>query len=775
MSEKAGLSPKAYEVCDGKDYPSFVAPEVNLAEFTLKAVVIGMLIGGVFGAANAYLGLKVGLTVSASIPAAVMAVAIFRIFFKDGTILETNMVQTVGSAGESLAAGVIFTIPALFIWGVEPSRLEITVIAIIGGLIGVLFMIPLRRYLIVQEHGKLPYPEGTACAEVLVAGQGDLSKAKTLFQGMGIGALYQALMHERLFGLWSKEPSTHIPRFKGAEIGAEVTPELLGVGYIIGPQISAIMLSGGMLGWLVLIPLIYLFGDQVAAPIYPETSQLINSMEPGQIWSRYIRYIGAGGVAFAGIFSLLKSIPVILSSFRAGFSSLGKNAGEAEEIRTQQDLPMKTIFIGSAVLAVLIAVFLQMAVFHSLVTSIGAAFLIVLFGFFFVTVSSRIVGLLGSSSNPISGMTIATLLLTCVIFILAGLAGMPNVKVAVLTVGAFVCIAAAIAGDTSQDLKTGFLIGATPRYQQIGEFFGVIASGLTMGFVMYLLKDAITTGELPAPQANLMKLVIDGVIGGNLPWNLVFCGVFIAVCVELLGINSLAFAVGLYLPLSLSVPIMAGGIIRWVLELRKNDPNLEEKRETGVLYSSGLIAGAALTGVMIMVLLGFAETSPKLLESINRPGLHLTAKNVLIQEVNGQPASGSYYKVSASEFADTSAIVDQISQSRVELQKQKTVATPDEAAIALTQAKIDKLSAELNAAKSKTMMVKFLIDGQVASEEISMGKWEKLYVSAENGKIKLSGATENHNFFGVLAFLLLAASLAYFAMRRPEKSPEQNS
>ena len=770
MSDKEGLSPKAYEVCDGKDYPSFVSPGESPAEFTLKAVIIGMLIGGVFGAANAYLGLKVGLTVSASIPAAVMAVAIFRIFFKDGTILETNIVQTVGSAGESLAAGVIFTIPALFIWGVEPSKLEITVIAIIGGLIGVLFMIPLRKFLIVQEHGKLPYPEGTACAEVLVAGQGDLSKAKTLFQGMGIGALYQALMHNRLLGLWSKEPSSHIPGFKGAEIGAEVTPELLGVGYIIGPKIAAIMLSGGALGWLVLIPLIYLFGDQVSTPIYPETSTLISNMEPGLIWSRYIRYIGAGGVAFAGIFSLIKSIPVILSSFKAGFSSLGKNSSEADEPRTQQDLPMNVILIGSAILVILISIVLKGSIFPSLGASIGAAFLIVLFGFFFVTVSSRIVGLLGSSSNPISGMTIATLLLTCVIFILAGLADMPNVKVAVLTVGAFVCIAAAIAGDTSQDLKTGFLIGATPKFQQIGEFFGVIASGLTMGFVMYLLKDAITTGQLPAPQANLMKLVIDGVIGGSLPWNLVFCGVFIAICVELLGINSLAFAVGLYLPLSLSVPIMAGGIIRWLLELRKNDPNLEVKRETGVLYSSGLIAGAALTGVFIMVLIGFAESSPALLENISRPGLHIAGKNLVMQEVNGQPASGSYYKVSPALFADTSAIVDEISKNKVEIRRLKVAAEKDSEIIDDLENKNEQLSKELQAAKSKTFMVKLMVDGSQVSEEITLGKWDKLYLTCENGKVKVSGAPAGHNMAGLIAFLLLSATLAYFAMRKPPKN-----
>ncbi len=773
MSEKKGLSPKAYETCDGKDYPSFVPPEQSPAEFTAKAIVIGMLIGGIFGAANAYLGLKVGLTVSASIPAAVMAVAIFRIFFKKGTILETNMVQTVGSAGESLAAGVIFTIPALFIWGVEPSKLEITVIAVIGGLIGVLFMIPLRKFLIVQEHGKLPYPEGTACAEVLVAGQGDLSKAKTLFQGMGIGAIYQALMHSRLFGLWSKEPSTHIPGFKGAEIGAEVTPELLGVGYIIGPKISAIMLSGGALGWLVLIPLIYLFGEQANHPIYPETVNLITSMEPGDIWSRYIRYIGAGGVAFAGIFSLIKSIPVILSSFKAGFSQLGKNVAEVSEIRTQQDLPMKVILTGSIILMAAVAIVLKSAIFQtSLLYSIGAAFLIIVFGFFFVTVSSRIVGLLGSSSNPISGMTIATLLLTCVIFLMLGLGDMPNVKVAVLTVGAFVCIAAAIAGDTSQDLKTGFLIGATPRLQQIGEFFGVIASGLTMGFVMYLLKDAITTGELPAPQANLMKLVIDGVIGGSLPWNLVFSGVFIAICVELLGINSLAFAVGLYLPISLSVPIMIGGIVRWILECKKNDPHLEEKRETGVLYSSGLIAGAALTGVMIMVLMGFAESSPGLLQSINKPGIHIASNKVTNVAIDGQPLSGSYFQVSPTVFPDNSQTVEKISQLKITLRTAKSTTTPDVGQIEKLEKELTTLQDQLSASKSKNFKLSCVVNGQPLEKELSMSKWGKTYISSNNEGIVTSGSPEGHTFKGVIAFLLLTLSLLYFAMRKPPEEKE---
>lgn len=723
MSSKEKLSPKAYEVLDGKDYPSFIPASESPAEFTVKAILIGVLIGVIFGAANAYLGLKVGLTVSASIPAAVMAVAIFKIFFKGGSILETNMVQTVGSAGESLAAGVIFTIPAFFLWGMEPSKLEITTIAFVGGTIGVIFMIPLRRFLIVKEHGKLPYPEGTACAEVLVAGQGDISKAKTLFKGMGIGALYQALMHNRLFGLWSKEPTTHIPGFKGAEIGAEVTPELLGVGYIIGPQISAIMLSGGMMGWLVLIPLIYLFGEYANTPIYPEAVTLIKDMAPGEIWSRYIRYIGAGGVAFAGIFSLIKSIPVIFSSFKAGISQIGKNKAENEE-RTDKDLPMNFIIGGAVLLALAAAVYLYLSVFKGAIgLSLLAGFLIVLFGFFFVTVSSRIVGLLGSSSNPISGMTIATLLLTCVIFVLAGLGDMPNVKIAALTVGAFVCIAAAIAGDTSQDLKTGFLIGSTPKYQQIGELFGVLSSALTMGIVMYFLKDAIVAGELPAPQANLMKLVVDGVIGGNLPWTLVIGGAFIALCVELLGINSLAFAVGLYLPLSLSVPIMFGGIIRWILEKRTNDKHLEEKRENGVLYSSGLIAGAALTGVCIMILVGLSDKAPGLLESINRPGIHVETSALTLVEADGEAITDAYRKVSITSFPENE--------------------------------------------KTKKVALKATYGNKILEKEIELSPWDKAYVNVKGDELVVNSEQSDAMARAVIAFLALTATLGWFALKKP--------
>lgn len=752
-----GLSAQAYSGVDGSFYEPYVPSKVQLTEFTWRAIITGAVIGTVFGAANAYLGLKVGLTVSASIPAAVMAVAVFRIL-RQGSILETNIVQTIGSAGESLAAGVIFTIPALFIWGLEPAKSDIVIISLLGGIMGVLFMIPLRKFLIVNEHGKLPYPEGTACAEVLVAGQGDLSKAKMLFAGMGIGALYQGLMHDRLFGLWSKEPSFNIRGFKGAEIGAEVTPELLGVGYIIGPRISAIMLAGGIMGWLVLIPLISLFGEYLTSPIYPETGLTISEMSPGLIWSRYVRYIGAGGVAFAGIFSLLKSIPLIFSSFKAGMAGLAQGVQEKE--RTQQDLPFSYIIGGSIFLILAIAMYLIGGLFSSQpLVGLIAAILIVVFGFFFVTVSSRIVGLLGSSSNPVSGMTIATLILTSVIFLLAGLGGLASIKLCVLTVGSFVCIAAAIAGDTSQDLKTGFLVGATPKLQQLGELVGVVVSALTMGFIMYLLKDAIVSGDLPAPQANLMRLVVDGVMGGTLPWNLVFCGVFIALVVEMLGINSLAFAVGLYLPMSLSVPIMAGGLIRLFLEMKTSDVHIEKKRESGVLYASGMIAGAALAGVLIMILVSFADQSPRFLEIISRPGVYFSSVPNGSFVIEGRQLSSAYLPVSAREFPDMSAEIKQISQLKADIRS--ALESNNIHILANLNSELDELEQAVAKSKLKEVVIDYDYSGIKSTEMVSIGKWSKLYVHLSTAGLEIKEEVDNHQLYAVIAFAILTLSFIY--------------
>jgi len=720
-SEK--LSVKAYETMDGSEYPPCVPPEVTLPEFTLKSVVFGAIIGALFGAANAYLGLKVGLTVSASIPAAVMAVALFRLM-RSGTLLETNMVQTIGSAGESLAAGVIFTVPAFFLWGLEPAQMEIVLISILGGMLGVLFMIPLRRFLIVKEHGKLPYPEGTACAEVQVAGRGDLSRAKALFAGMGIGGLYQFLMGHETFALWSKEPYYQFQRFKGALVAGEVTPELLGVGYIIGPRIAAIMLAGGLLGWFVLIPLITLFGAQVSSVVAPETSAPLNTMGPWAVWSKYVRYIGAGGVAFAGIFSLLKTLPVIVTSFREGIAGMGAK-GEGEVLRTQRDLPMKLILWGGLTLAILIAVYLVSTVFQAHVfAAIVAAILIVVFAFFFVTVSSRIVGLLGSSSNPVSGMTIATLILTCLIFFLFGLDKMPNAAVCALTVGAFVCIAAAIAGDTSQDLKTGFLVGATPRLQQMGEFIGVLSAGLTMGAVMYLLKDDIISGVLPAPQANLMKLVVDGVIGQSLPWGLVISGMFVAAVVELLGINSLAFAVGLYLPMSLSTPIMMGGLIRWWIDRSPAGEELDQRREAGVLYASGLIAGAALIGLLITLMVPLRD-EVSLVESmaktLKNPGIHFSIPASARARINGKEV-GAYAPSDLSGYA-----------------------TPREV---------------------RNFEIQVTEEGQSTSQKLSLKKWDRKFLSLKNGELHVEGERENAVPKGLIAFLILSLTLIYVVRKK---------
>jgi len=716
MSEDQKLSSKAYEIIDGDEYPPVISPSENIPEFTVKAVLIGCAIGAVFGAANAYLGLKVGLTVSASIPAAVMAVALFKIF-RSGTLLETNIVQTIGSAGESLAAGVIFTVPAFFLWNLEPGQMEIIIISILGGLLGVLFMIPLRRFLIVKEHGKLPYPEGTACAEVQVCGQGDASKAKALFAGMGLGGLYQFLMNGEGLGMWTKEPFYQFEKFKGALLGAEITPELLGVGYIIGPRISAIMLGGGLLGWFVLIPLITLFGAHVGVPVYPESATPLAEMGPWGIWSKYVRYVGAGGVAFAGIFALVKSLPVIVQSFSQGLKGMGSSS-KASQRRTQEDLPMNWILPASLVLSVLIAVYLCSTFFTGqyLVYGLVAAFLIVLFSFFFVTVSSRIVGLLGSSSNPVSGMTIATLVITSLIFLFFGLETMPNATACALTVGAFVCIASAIAGDTSQDLKTGFLVGATPKFQQIGEFLGVLSAGLTMGIVMYGLKSEIVSGALPAPQANLMKLVIDGVLQGSLPWALVLSGIFVAVIVEMLGINSLAFAVGLYLPMSLSVPIMIGGLIRWWIDSKRDDKEFEERREAGVLYCSGLIAGAALVGLILV--LGFVGLRDKvgavgsIHRMIKRPGIHLHRQSGDAVQVNGSQFAGSYIPLTGK------------------------------------------------------VHVEWTRKGEVTTTDLELGTWDKTYLHRKGKKVEKEGEPPHAIEKGVLAFGLLTLSLIWMVRKR---------
>ncbi len=596
---RRSLPPNAYEtLAPGRSYVPVVPASVRMAEVTVQSIIVGVIVGVVFGAANAYLGLKVGLTVSASIPAAVIGVAWFRLR-RSGTLLETNIVQTIGSTGESLAAGVIFTIPVLFLWQLSPGFWPIFPLALLGGMLGVLFMIPLRRTLIVREHGRLLYPEGTACAEVLVASQAGGNQARRLFEGMGVGALYMVLM--KFLHLWPEEPDVVVDRAGyRTSFGGSLTPELLGVGYIIGPKVAAVMLAGGLVGWGVIIPLLHLFGDGQTRPLRPESVKLIADMTSHEMWTRYLRYIGAGAVAFGGLFTLLKTVPVIVQSFRSAIVAL--RAGVAGTERTDRDIPITWVGAGAA-LCIVLAAFLPLRVTGG---SLGilAGFFVVVFGFFFVTVSSRIVGLLGSSSNPISGMTIATVLVTA--FAFGGETVGIDAKVTVLTVGALVCIAAAMAGDMSQDLKTGHLIGSTPTAQQWAQVISIVTAALAMSTILALFREPIVSGDFKAPQANLIRLVIDGVLDGNLPWGLVISGMCLAVCVEMMGLPTLAFAVGLYLPVHLAAPIMAGGVVRLWVERQWKGAELTERREAGVLFSSGLIAGAALVGVLAATFTFFA-------------------------------------------------------------------------------------------------------------------------------------------------------------------------
>ncbi len=571
-----------------------------MPEFTLTAVIIGILMAVVFGAANAYIGLRVGMTISASIPAAVISMGIIRGIMKRDSILENNMVQTIGSAGESLAAGAIFTLPALFIWSQElgmvaPSLTRIVIISLSGGILGALLMLPLRKALIVNEHGILPYPEGTACAEVLIAGETGGTKAKTVFTGLGIGSAFKFITDG--IKLFPSEIEWALPGYEGAAIGMDTLPALLGVGFIVGPQISAYILSGAVLGWLVLIPLMTHLGQYIPEIIYPASVPL-SQLDYWGLWSNYIRYIGAGAVAFGGILSLIKSLPLIIRTFKEALSGLKDTTGITSTLRTDQDMSIKGAFLG------IIAIVIFIGATSFIPVGIPGALIIAIFGFFFATVSARLVGLVGSSNNPVSGMTIATLLITSIIFKAIGFDGEEGM-IGALAVGSVICIIAAMAGDMSQDLKTGYLVGATPRKQQYGELIGAVASGLVIGLVLLLLNKAWGFGsqELPAPQATLMKLVIEGVMNGNLPWALVFMGVGIGIVVELLGIQILPFAVGLYLPIHLSTPIMLGGIIRGVLEKSNEDEKIiKEKVDSGILFSSGLIAGEGLIGILLAVL-----------------------------------------------------------------------------------------------------------------------------------------------------------------------------
>lgn len=606
MSTKKALSTKAYEpLQEGEVYEPFVPAEESPLEFTFKSIFAGILFGILFGAANAYLGLRAGLTISTSIPVAVLTVAAFKALQSMGQksgILEANISQTIGSASSSVASGVIFTLPALFLWGLAPSLLQMTFLAMFGGLLGVLFMIPLRRFLIEKEHGNLPYPEGTACAEVLVASESGGSHARNVFLGLGLGAFFKFLTS--WIHVIKDDVHVNVPFLKKGQIGMDISAALFGVGYILGPRIAAIMVGGGLLSWLIIIPAIAYWGDGRMTPLYPETVKLIADMSPGEIWTRYIRYIGAGAVATGGFITLIKSIPTMLESFRIGTQQLKDRLNTAALAipRTGQDLPLKVVGIGVGLIVLGMAgiphVFGHLDTFF---IRLVAAVLVVIFAFFFVTVSSRIVGLVGVTSNPTSGMTIASLIGTSTIFLLFGWTDDIG-KAAALTVGCVVAIAASIAGDTSQDLKTGFLLGATPKRQQIGELAGVLTSATFVCLAVILLDKAYGFGTkaLPAPQATLMKVVIEGVLQNELPWTLVGIGVFIALACELLRIPSLPFAVGVYLPLSTFTPLFIGGLLRLFLEKRASSPQqVTSRREKGVLFGSGLVGGEGILGIGI--------------------------------------------------------------------------------------------------------------------------------------------------------------------------------
>src|SRR3954451_14612761 len=617
-------------------FQPYVPASESPAEFTAKAVILGILFGLIFGASTVYLGLRAGLTVSASIPIAVLAISVLK-RLGGSTILENNIVQTIGSAGESLAAGVVFTIPALiFLVPYGPAYfnyVQITLLAIAGGILGVLMMVPLRRALIEKEHGVLPYPEGTACADVLVAGERGGALARTVFMGLGTGAIWKSLSW--IFQIFPTAIGYTVARtgvFPNATLNLDLSPEYMGVGYVIGPRIAGVMFAGGVLSWLGLLPLLSILGNYLTVPFppVPASGLRINQMSAGQLWSAYIRYTGAGAVLASGLITLARTIPTIISSFRDSVKDFSAGKGAVRQNRTERDLPAMVVLIGSAALAVFLAVAPKMPTQGNFL----AAVLIVIFGFFFVTVSSRITGLIGSSSNPISGMTIATLILTCTIFVALGWTGDAYAPVA-LCVGAVICIAAAQAGGTSQDLKTGYIVGATPLYQQIGLLIGVVTSALVIGVTTLYLHSVMVIGSqaLPAPQATLMSTIIKGLLSQNLPWGLVLVGVFISITLELCGIHSLSFAVGSYLPIATTAPIFAGGLVRGLVE-RKTGVAEESEVGSGTLFSSGLIAGGSLAGILYAVLFGNglvhdAEGAAGLIPSIHDGTAGLVAGGLL--------------------------------------------------------------------------------------------------------------------------------------------------
>jgi putative OPT family oligopeptide transporter len=640
-------------------FTPYVPDEARLPELTIRAVVLGSLLGVIFGASSVYLALRVGLTVSASVPIAVLSITIFRALSHRlggrASILENTVVQTTGSAGESIAGGVAFTLPALVLLGFEMDWTRTLLLSLCGGILGILMMIPLRRYLIVKEHGRLTYPEGTAAAEVLVAGEERGAQARLVFAGLFAGLGYKALGF--LARLWPTTAELHIPRYRAAQVSVDMSPELMGVGYIIGYRSSAIMVGGGLLSWLVLIPAIALFGEGRPSALYPGTVP-IDQMSPGDIWNRYIRYIGAGAVAAGGIINLVKAMPTIMDSFRASFRDLKLTGtgGAGQQRRTERDIPISIVLGGSIALAVFMSFLPQLKAVPGIGISILSVLAIIVFGFFFAVVSSRITGELGSSSNPISGMAIATLMGVCLTFVLLGWTG-HAFTAAALSIGTVVCIAASNAGTTSQDLKTSFLVGGTPWRQQVALIVGVVTSVIVIGGtlqlinkanariqeatypvivtppaaapvvrgpdgldysevrvggveglpdgrylatpegqVRYRVQEGIGSDSAPAPQATLMSLVTKGILTQQLPWGLVLLGVFTSILMEIIGVPALAFAVGMYLPLESTTPIFIGGLARKLVDWRRRS-EAESDAGPGVLYSSGLVAGGSIMGL----------------------------------------------------------------------------------------------------------------------------------------------------------------------------------
>ncbi len=627
----------------GSEFRPYVSAETQIPEFTPKAIVLGVLFGILFGAATVYLALRAGLTVSASVPIAVLAIAVFKKIGKS-TILENNIVQTIGSAGESVAAGAVFTTPALlFLAGGENyfRYLQISILAIFGGTLGVLFMIPLRRALIVKEHGNLPYPEGTACADVLIAGEKGGNLAKMVFAGVGASLLYKFLYG--ILGLWNETPiwfrtKKDSPTYPAATLDVAVTPEYLGLGYIIGPRIASELFSGGLLAWMALIPLIAIFvpESRVVEDLHKlgfSDAWMAGNSYANWIYRAYIRYIGAGAVACAGVMTLIKTLPTIVNAFRESVKSFRGGVEGTSQKRTDRDLGIGVVVFGSLAIVVILAL-LPGFPHGPIPQSFLMSLLIVVFGFFFVTVSSRIVGIIGTSSNPISGMTIATIMMTCVVFVVVGWKGDVYQAVA-LCVGAIVCVAAANAGATSQDLKTGYIVGATPRSQQLGFVIGVVTSAFVVAITLFMLDrtykgpnelHGIGGPQLPAPQATLMATIIKGLLAQNLPWAPVLVGVFLAFMAQLAGAHALSWAVGAYLPVSTTAPIWIGGVLKHLVDNwrhRKGGQAGEESElSSGMLYATGLVAGGSLGGVLIAFVAFFGDTvlhmeKPTLLEKLD--------------------------------------------------------------------------------------------------------------------------------------------------------------